>query len=118
MIRDSLAKFFKVDSLISNLTGYVETRVEILKLEAKEELSKQLSNAAVYGTIGFLFIMVLLFFSVAIALTIGEHLGNLAGFSIVGAFYLVIAIGLLVNREKLLKKIEKNIALKLNKKKA
>jgi hypothetical protein len=40
MLRDSIAKFFKVDSLISHLTGYIETRVEILKIEAKEELSK------------------------------------------------------------------------------
>jgi hypothetical protein len=117
MIRDSLAKFFKVDSMISNLTGYVETRVEILKIEAKEELSKQLSNAAVYGTIGFLFVMVLLFFSAAIALTIGEHIGNLAGFSIVAGFYLIIAVVLLLNRDKLIKAVEKNITMKLNKKK-
>jgi hypothetical protein len=118
MIRDSLAKFFKVDSLISNLTGYVETRVEILKIEAKEEISKQLSNAAVYGAIGFLFVLVLLFLSTAVALTIGERIGNFAGFSIVAGFYLIVAIVLLLNREKLIKKIEANIALKLKSKKA
>ncbi|HEY0741162.1 MAG TPA: phage holin family protein [Chryseosolibacter sp.] len=116
MIRDSLAKFFKVDSLISNLTGYVETRVELLKLEAKEEISKQASNAIVYGTVLFLFTLVLVFFSVAIALTIGEHLGNFAGFSIVAGFYLIIGVVVLLNREKLLKSIEQKIALKLKKK--
>jgi hypothetical protein len=118
MIRDSIAKFFKVDSLIENLTGYVETRVEILKIEAKEEISKQLSNAIVYVSIGFLFALVLLFLSVAIGLTIGEHLGNFAGFSIVAGFYLIVGVILLLNREKLIKAIEKNIALKLKKKKS
>lgn len=117
MIRDSLAKFFKVDSLISNLTGYVETRVEILKIEAKEEISKQAANAVVYGAMGFVFALVLLFFSVAIALTIGKALGNFAGFSIVAGFYLILGIVLLLNREKLIKTIEKKISLKLKKKK-
>jgi uncharacterized membrane protein YqjE len=118
MIRDSLAKFFKVDSLISNLTGYVETRVELLKIEAKEEISKQASNAIVYGAMLFLFAFVLLFFSFAIALKIGERLGNFTGFSIVAGFYLVGGILIFVNREKLIKTIEKKIALKLKKKKA
>ena len=118
MIRDSLAKFFKVDSLISNLTGYVETRVELLKLEAKEEISKQASNAIVYGTMVFLFAVVLMFFSVALALTIGEHLGNFAGFSIIAGVYLIGGIVVLINREKLIKSIEKKIALKLKQKKA
>ncbi len=118
MIRDSLAKFFKVDSLISNLTGYVETRVELLKIEAKEEISKQASNAIVYGAMVFLFALVLIFFSVAIALVIGEEIGNFAGFSIVAGFYLIGGIVILVNREKLIRSIEKKIALKLKKKNA
>lgn len=117
MIRDSLAKFFKVDSMIDNLTGYVETRVELLKLEAKEEISKQAANAIVYGTVLFVFALVLVFFSVAIALTIGEHLGNLAGFSIVAGFYLIAGTIILLNRGKLLRSIEQKIALKLKKKK-
>lgn len=117
MIRDSLAKFFKVDSLISNLTGYVETRVEILKIEAKEEISKQASNAIVYGIMVFLFAVVLLFFSVAIALTIGERLGNFAGFSIVAGVYLIGGVVVMVNREKLIRSIERKIALKLKQKK-
>jgi uncharacterized membrane protein YqjE len=118
MIRDSLAKFFKVDSLISNLTGYVETRLEILKIEAKEELSKQTSNVIVYGTMAFMFAVVLLFSSVAIALAIGERLGNFVGFAIVAGVYLIGGIVILVNREKLIKSIEKKIALKLKQKKA
>ncbi|HEY0656130.1 MAG TPA: phage holin family protein [Chryseosolibacter sp.] len=118
MIRDSLAKFFKVDSLISNLTGYVETRVELLKLEAKEEISKQAANAVVYGAIVFLFALVLVFFSVAIAITLGASLGYFAGFSIVAAFYLIVGAVLLINREKLIRSIEKKISLKLKKRKS
>ena len=43
MLKDTLAKFFKVDSLIENLTGFVETRVELLKIEVKEDFAKGLA---------------------------------------------------------------------------
>lgn len=117
MIRDSLAKFFKVDSLIENLTGYIETRVELLKVEAKEEISKSLSNILVFLLLAFVFALVLIFLSVAIALEIGERLGSFAGFAIVAGFYLLIGVGLLVSRESLTQKLEKKISSMFNKKK-
>jgi uncharacterized membrane protein YqjE len=117
MLRDSIAKFFKVDSLISHLTGYIETRVELLKIEAKEELSKGLSQVLFYLLLAFVFALVVIFFSVAIALEIGELLGNLAGFAIVAAFYLIIGIVLILLRESFSGKLEQKIADMFNKKK-
>src|SRR4051812_47933113 len=117
MIRDSLAKFFKVDSLISNLTGYVETRIEILKVEAKEEISKSLSNAILYGSIAFMFVLVIVFLSVAVGITLTAQFGNFAGFGIVAAFYLIVGITLFLSRQKLFAKLEKKIKIELNKKK-
>jgi uncharacterized membrane protein YqjE len=117
MIRDSIAKFFKVDSLISNLTGYIETRVELLKIEAKEELSKGLSNVLVYLLLAFVFALVIVFISVAVALVIGDRIGSFAGFSIVGGFYLLVGMVLMKYRETLVQKIEKKVSVMFNKKK-
>jgi hypothetical protein len=117
MLRESLAKFFKVDSLIENLTGYVEARVEILKHEAKEEIAKQLSNLIVYLLVGLVLVIMLIFFSASIALKISEGLGAFAGFGIVGVFYLIVGVVLFLNREKLIGKVEHKVRENLNKKK-
>ncbi len=117
MLRESLARFFKVDSLIENLSGYVETRVELLKIEAKEEFAKGLSNALVYLVIAFVFAVVLIFFSTAIAFKISESIGTFAGFGIVGGFYLIIGAVLFGLREKLIQKVEHKVREGLNKKK-
>lgn len=106
MFKDTLSKFFKVDSLISNLTGYVETRVELLKVEVKEDLAKALAKAVSYFLIGFISALFLTFISVALALLLGQRLGNFAGFSIVAGIYLITALVLWFSRENLIAKFE------------
>jgi hypothetical protein len=117
MLRDSIARFFKVDSLISNLTGYVETRIELLKVEAKEELSKGLSNVIVFLLLAFVFALVVVFISVSLAFLIGAWAGVIGGFAIVGGIYLLAGIILVVKREPLTKALEKKIASMFKKKK-
>jgi uncharacterized membrane protein YqjE len=116
MLRDSIAKFFKVDSLISNLTGYIETRIELLKVEAKEEFSKGLSNVLIFVLLAFVFAVFIVLFSVAVAMELSEHLGGFAGFAIVSAFYLLLGVVLVLSRETLTKKLEKKISTAFNKK--
>ncbi|MDZ7646792.1 MAG: hypothetical protein U5K54_06180 [Cytophagales bacterium] len=41
-IRDTLFKFLRIDHLVDNLSGYVEARVELLKIEIREVCSKVL----------------------------------------------------------------------------
>jgi uncharacterized membrane protein YqjE len=117
MLRDSIAKFFKVDSFINNLTGYLETRIELLKVEAKEEFSKGLSNVIIFLLLAFVFALVIVFFSVAIALVLGEYIGNRAGFAIVAGVYLILGVALTLKRNSLIQSLEKKIALMFNKKK-
>jgi len=116
MFKDTISKFFKIDSLISNLTGFVETRVELLKIEVKEDLAKGLAKAVSYLMIAFVSALFLSFISVAIALLLGQRLGNFAGFSIVAGVYLVIALILWFSREKLTKTFEARFAIMLRKK--
>lgn len=116
MFKDTLSKFFKVDSLLSNLTGYVETRVELLKVEVKEDLAKALAKAVSYFLIGFTSALFLTFVSVAVALLLGQRLGNFAGFSIVAGIYLVTALILWLSREKLIAKFESRFDVMFRKK--
>lgn len=117
MLRDSIAKFFKVDSLISNLTGYVETRIELVKIEAKEELARGIASVLVLLLIALVIALVIIFMSIGIAMKISESLGSLAGFGVVSAFYLLVVFTLLAFREKLNHSLEAKIRQSLNKKK-
>ena len=117
MLRDSIAKFFKVDSLIGNLTGYVETRIELIKVEAKDELAKGLSLVLVYVLMAFVFALVIVFISVAIGLELANGLGGLWAFAIVSGFYLIIGIFLTIYREPLMQKLERKISVALKTKK-
>lgn len=117
MLKDTLSKFFKVDSLLSNLTGYVETRVELLKIEVKEDVAKGLAQAVSYLFIAFVVALFITFISVALALLLGQRLGNIAGFSIVALIYLIVGVILWLSREKLIARIENKLSLLLKKKK-
>jgi hypothetical protein len=116
MLKDTLSKFFKVDNLLSNLTGYVETRVELLKIEVKEDLAKSLAKAIAYLFIAFILALFITFVSIAVALLISERLGNFAGFSIVGLTYLIAGLILWFSRQKLIGNLEKRFTLMFRKK--
>lgn len=117
MLGSSLAKFFKVDSLISNLTGYVETKIELVKVEAKEELSKGLSKALFAFMVAFVFAVVLIFLSAGVALLLSEYWGPIAGFGVVAGFYLIVGVALIVMRNKIKSTLEQELRNTLSKKK-
>ncbi len=110
MLKDSILKLFKLDSLVSNLTGYVETRMELVKLELKEDLTKAIAKLSVFVFLAFAFTLFLMFISVALAFKIGESVGVFGGFAIVAGFYLVIALVLLFFRDAISASIEKQIS--------
>lgn len=116
MFKDILSKFFKIESLLSNATGYLETRVELLKVELREDLAKGLAKAVAYLMVAFTAAVFLIFVSIAIALLLGGRLGNVAGFSIVAAVYLIAAAILWFSREKLIAKFEARFGAMFSKK--
>ena len=116
MLKETLSKFFKVDSLLDNLGGYVETRVELLKVEVKEDLSKGLAQGVAYLFIAFVFALFITFLSIGVALVLSEKLGNYAGFFIVGAFYLVIGFVLWSVRDKMTASLENRFGIMFRKK--
>ena len=89
------------DSLISNLTGYLDTRIDIIKLETQEKV-KGVFVSSVHGValglLGFLFII---FGSMYLGFALNDALDSpSAGFGIVAALYLVLAILFFVGVDK------------------
>lgn len=117
MLKESLLKLFKIDGLISHLTGYVETRIELLKLEIKEDLAMGMAKVIVMLGVALMFSLFILLISVAVAFKLSEHLGNFAGFSIVAGVYFVFMIILVVLRKPITTSLEKQIAERMQKKK-
>src|SRR5688572_19056857 len=109
MLKDALLKFFKLDGIATNLTGYVETRIELLKIEIKEDIARGLSKALIFVVLAFAFTLFTFFASMAVAYKIGEYLSVASGFAIVGGLYLLIAISLFLMRESITQRIEKQV---------
>jgi uncharacterized membrane protein YqjE len=95
--------------MASSLTGYLEARMELLKIEIKEDVARGVSKAVVFVVLAFAFCLFIFFISVGAAYWIGESLGVPAGFAIVSVVYLLIAIVLYVKRDEISRKIEKQV---------
>lgn len=98
-----LLKLLKVDSLITNISEYVETRIAIVKAEAKDDVMKAMRAAMIFGSIAVLGLFFLLFLSLTIALALNTVLDSwFWGFAIVTGVYLIILVVLysLRNSEK------------------
>ena len=82
--------FFKLDSLFDHLTAFIESKVDIYKMELRDEASKALSKLMVgvlLFSLGWFFIM---FLSIATGYYFGTLLGSFfLGFLIISGIYLL-----------------------------
>ncbi|MBL7850636.1 MAG: phage holin family protein [Cyclobacteriaceae bacterium] len=90
-IAESILKFLKLDSLVSHVTGYVEARIELMKIEIREDIAKAVARAILLLTlilVGFLF---LLFLSIGLAhfITSYLHSAYLGYWSVAGLYGLL-----------------------------
>lgn len=104
-------KTLRNDSLIGNLTGYIDTRIDLIRLEAQEK-AKDIFVSTVHGValgvLGFLFVI---FGSIYLGLLLNDVLDSpSAGFGLVAALYLLLAILFFVGVDK---KIFQGVADKL-----
>ena len=117
MFKEGIAKFLKLDQIMERLTDYVESRIEIVKYDIKEELSKALSKASVYLTLDFLGSFFLLFFSAALALELARHIGMFGGFAVISGMYLIAGIVIYAKRSLLIARVEREIRILIRQKK-
>jgi len=89
------------DSLISNLTGYLDTRIDLVRLEAQEKVKGAFVSTVhgvALGVLGFLFII---FGSMYLGFALNDALDSpSAGFGLVAALYLVLAVLFFVGVDK------------------
>lgn len=102
MGNNKLLKFFKLDHVIESVSGYVETRLELFKLETQEELSSAVAKLIQFGLLFFLILFALLLFTVAGCIALGELLNSTSlGFLIGGGVYLLLGITLYILKDQL-----------------
>ena len=107
----------KLESLIENLTGYVETRIELTKMEIREDLAKALSNFLLFILLGVMFTFFLILISIAVAHLIAKSTGAIGGFAIVAGFYLLLALLVFAFRGTILEKLQNELVQIMKKKK-
>ena len=87
-IKDTLYKFLRLDNLMGNLTGYVEARIDLLKIEIKEDIAKVLASALLILIVVFLALIFLLFLSIGFAHYLNTFFDqSQAGYWIVAGIY-------------------------------
>lgn len=109
MLIDSISKMLKLDGLIESVKKYIETRIELLKIEIQEDVAKAVAHGLIYLLMGTGFVLFIFFMSLALAMLLGEYLGFFWGFTIVGGLYLLLALTLYLFRKPLIEKIDENV---------
>lgn len=85
-------KLFNIDKLVENLTGYIETKIELVQLDVKEELIQIVAKALAYSIISLFGILALVFISLGLGALLNDYLqSSYQGYLILGLFYLILA---------------------------
>ena len=89
-----------VDSLIDSVLQYFEKRIELVKIEVKEEAAVVGAKLIINMAIAFLGLFFLLFLSILVALVINEfHQSQYIGYVYVSGFYILLIIIIQVLRK-------------------
>ena len=98
---DDTSKTPRNDSLIGNLTGYLDTRIDLVRLELQQKISSALVGTIHGATLALLGLLFLIFVSIFAGLALNDALdSDFWGFGIVAGFYLLLLVLVLVGVDK------------------
>lgn len=98
---DDTSKTPRNDSLIGNLTGYLDTRIDLVRLEIQQKASTVFVSTIHGVTLAILALMFVVFLSVFAGLALNSALDSAYwGFGIVAGFYLLLLVLVLVGVDK------------------
>lgn len=98
---DDTSKTPRNDSLIGNLTGYLDTRIDLVRLEIQQKVSSIFVSTIHGVTMAMLGLMFLIFVSIFAGLALNSALSSSYwGFGVVAGFYLVLLVLVLVGVDK------------------
>ena len=90
---DDTSKMPQTDSLVSNLMGYLDTRIDLVRLEIQEKTKQAFVGAAHGLTLAFIGLLFFLFLNLFLALLLNDLLdSSYWGFGIVAGFYLILLV--------------------------
>lgn len=90
---DDTSKTSQTDSLVSNLMGYLDTRIDLVRLEIQEKTKQAFVGAAHGLTLAFLGLLFFLFLNLFLALLLNHLLdSSYWGFGIMAGFYLILLV--------------------------
>lgn len=91
--KGKILKLLKLDKLFQNLTGYIETQVELVKLDLKEQAAdsiQRLIQVIIVMLFAFIFII---FLSIAAAIGINILIkSSILGYLLISLVYLVVLL--------------------------
>lgn len=94
-----------IGSFIESAGAYIETRVELLKLQAVSKSSGVVSSLVSTIIIAVLMVFGLSILNIGLSIWIGTLLGaTWLGFIVVGGFYILLAILIIAFKDKLIKR--------------
>lgn len=91
--KGKIIKLLKLDKLFQNLTGYIETQIELIKLDLKDQAAESIQKL-IQVIIIMLFAFIFIIF-ISVSAAVGINLlaeSKLMGYLIVAAFYFVIVL--------------------------
>ena len=100
-LHDDATKTPRNDSIMGNLMGYIDTRIDLVRLEAQEKAKIAFVGAAHGITLAVIGLFALIFLSVFAGLALNAALSSsFWGFGIVAGIYLALLIAFLVGVDK------------------
>lgn len=91
-----------LSGLLDSLSGYIETRIGLVKIEFKEELAKTVAKLIIILILSLLFLLFIAF----VSLTAGAWLNTIIdsqflGYAIIAGFYLILFLLIFIFRNNL-----------------
>ena len=116
-LKDKIFKLLRLDNLMDNLSGYVESRLELFKLEIREDVARVLSKALIYALMAMCGVLLLVFLSVGLAHFLNVYFsGEYVGYWIVAGIYGIALLVSIVFRKTLIENFEGHLIEKIKQK--
>ncbi len=92
------------DEIADDIRVYIETNMELYKLKASKQAARSASELAILAVISFFFLLIVIFGSIALAITLAKVTGELyLGYLLVAALYLVLALAFYFSKDRWMK---------------
>lgn len=98
---EDTSKTPRTDNLMGNLMGYLDTRIDLVRLEAQEKVKSAFVGTVHGVTLALIGLLFFVFLNLFVALLLNDVLDSpYWGFGIVAAFYLLLLVVFIVGVDK------------------